>query len=652
MGNFFKDNEDLRFYFDHGIDWRALVEVTEHRFRAPDAPKSVEEAVELYREVAELVGGFVADEIAPHAAQIDREAVHFEAGEVVFPDRLRGIFEQIDEMGLHGLCVPRELGGMNSPLMLYFLLSEMFGRADVSVMAHHGFHGGMAMAMLIFSIREGTTKIDGTNGRIEETRFEDFIREIVRGEAWGCMDITEPDAGSDMAQLRTKAVQDEDGNWRVTGQKLFITSGHGKYHFVIARTEEADDPDDPFAGLGGLSMFLVPIYEDRGGARVWHATVDRIEEKLGHHASVTAQISFEDTPAYLIGARGEGFKHMLTLMNNARLGVGFECIGLCEAAIRLAEDYARERRSMGKTIDRHEMIADYLDEMRTDVQALRAMCVTGTYHEELASKLELSLQYASDLDELEKKRIEREVKRHKAKARRLTPLLKYFGAEKAVEMARRCVQIHGGVGYTKEYGAEKLLRDAMVMPIYEGTSQIQSLMAMKDTLGGILKDPPAFVRRGAQARWRALSARDPLERRLARLQVISHAAQQHLVMRTAGDKLRGVGDKPITEWPDAFRKQLLARDGWNPKRDFAFAMLHAERLTRILFDEAASEILWKQARAHEERRELLERWLERAEPRARHMLDEIQSRGDRLLASLSGKQNEDEHDEEAARAAE
>lgn len=633
MGNFFKDNDDLQFYFDRGIDWTTLVELTEHRFHSPDGPKSTSEAVELYREIAELVGEFVADEIAPHVAQIDREAVRFENGEVVFPERLQSIFDGLNEMGLHGLCVPRELGGMNSPLLLYLLLSEILARADVSVMAHHGFHGGIAMAMLVFSIREGTTKVDPETGQILETRFEPFIREIVNGKAWGCMDITEPDAGSDMAALRARGEQDENGNWFVTGQKLFITSGHGKYHFVIARTEEAKDPNDPFAGLGGLSMFLVPTYEERDGKRVWLASLDRIEEKLGHHASVTAQISFERTPAFLIGKRGEGFKHMLTLMNNARLGVGFECIGLCEAAIRMAEDYARERRSMGKTIDRHEMIADYLDEMRTDVVALRAVCITAAQHEEIASKLELQLQFGAPSNETERKRLERRVRRHKRMARRYTPLLKYFGAEKAVEMARRCVQIHGGVGYTKEYGAEKLLRDAMVMPIYEGTSQIQALMAMKDTLGFILKDPRSFLTRGAQARWRSISARDPLERRVARLQVLSHAAQQHLIVRTAGDKLRGLGEKPITEWPEVLTMN------WNPKRDFAFAMLHAERLTRILFDEAAAEILLEQAKAHPERRALLERWLERAEPRSRYMLDEIQSSGDRLLASLAASES-------------
>lgn len=629
MGNFFKDNEDLQFYFDEGIDWAKLVEVTEHGFRAPDGPKSVEEAVELYRDIAELVGEFVAEQVAPYAAQLDIEKVHLENGEVVFPERLKGIFDQIREMELAGMCLPRELGGMNSPLMLYFLTSEVIGRADVSVMAHHGFHGGMALAMLIFSVREGTTKIDPDNGVILETRFEDFIREIGSGAAWGCMDITEPDAGSDMAMLRTKGEQDADGNWFVTGTKMFITSGHGKYHFVIARTEAAKQSDDPLAGLAGLSMFLVPAYEEKDGEKTWLASLDRLEEKLGHSASATAQISFERTPAFLLGKRGQGFELMLTLMNNARLGVGFECIGLCEAAYRIARDYAAERRSMGKTIDRHEMIADYLDEMRTDIQALRAVCVHGAYHEEVGTKLSLHLEHAKDVSGTERKATEREIKQHKKLARRVTPLLKYFGAEKAVSMARTAVQIHGGVGYTKEYGAEKLLRDAMVMPIYEGTSQIQSLMAMKDTLGAILKNPRAFVAKGAQARWRALSAKDPLEKRVAKIQAASHQAQQHLIVRTAGDKLRGLGERPVGEWPGALTKD------WNPKRDFAFAMLHAERLTRILFDEVAAEILLDQAKNAPDRREVLERWLERAEPRVRHMLDEIQTTGDRLLSTLA-----------------
>jgi alkylation response protein AidB-like acyl-CoA dehydrogenase len=633
MANFFKDNDDLRYYFERGLDWEALVRVTEKQgLGVGDAPKDLTEAVAFYREIAEMVGEFCADEIAPHVREIEKEGVRLEGGEALFPPRLQAIFDRIREMDLHGIAIPRELGGMNAPLSLYYLLSELFARADVSVMAHHGFHGGMAAAMLMFSVREGTTEVDPKTGAIVKTRFAKELGEIVRGEAWGCMDITEPDAGSDMARLRTKADLGEDGVWRVTGQKIFITSGHGKYHFVIARTEPVNE-QDPMGGLDGLSMFLVPTYEDLpDGTRRRIVSLDRLEEKMGHHASVTAQLSFDRAPAQLVGKRGEGFAYMLLLMNGARVGVGFECVGLCEAATRLATEYAAGRRSMGKTIDRHEMIADYLDEMRTDTQAVRALCAHGAFHEEMAQKLLLRLSLERTMPAAERERLEKEASSHKHKSRRVTPLLKYLGAEKAVEIARRGIQIHGGVGYTSEYGAEKLLRDAMVMPIYEGTSQIQSLMAMKDTLGGIMKRPRAFLERGVQARWRALSSKDELERGVARLVSISHQAQRHLVMRTVGDKWDSTQRHPLFERADLFRKN------WNPKRDFAFAMLHAERLTRILTDEAVAEILLEQAEKHPERREVLARWLERAEPRSRFLLDEITSTGSRLLDELAGEE--------------
>jgi alkylation response protein AidB-like acyl-CoA dehydrogenase len=428
--------------------------------------------------------------------------------------------------------------------------------------------------------------------------------------------------------MRARGEQDEAGNWYVTGQKIFITSGHGKYHFVIARTEPIQDPSDPFAGLGGLSMFLVPTYEEKDGQRRRIVQMGRIEEKLGHHASVTAALDFERAPAQLVGKRGEGFQYMLLLMNGARLGVGFECLGLGETALRMAAAYAAERKSMGKSIDRHEMIADYLEEMRVDLAGIRALAVTGAYEEELGHKKALAAKYSS-LSDTERLKLDREARRHRRAARRVTPLLKYLGAEKAVELARRAVQIHGGVGYTKDYGAEKLLRDAMVMPIYEGTSQIQALMAMKDTLGRIMKNPQRFVRRGAQARFRTLSARDPLERGVARLQLLSFQAQQHLIMRTAGDKLRSVTEFPIGEW-----KQRLTSN-WNPKRDFAYAMLHAERLTRILADEAIAELFLAQAKAHPERRALCEQHLERAEPRTRFLVEEITTTGERLLKRLA-----------------
>ncbi|MDH3623022.1 MAG: acyl-CoA dehydrogenase family protein [Myxococcales bacterium] len=631
MANFFKDNDDLQYYFDKGIDWEPLVRITEHDFADADGHKSTEEAVTFYREIAEMFGEFVAEEIKPYEKEIDDEGVELVDGEVVFPERLREIFDKIKELELHSLPLPRELGGMNAPMMLYFIHSELMARADVSVMAHHGFHAGIAMAALVFSVAEGSSEIDPKTGRILKTRWEKAIREIAAGNAWGCMDITEPDAGSDMAAMRSVGEQDADGNWYVTGEKIFITSGHGKYHFVIARTEK-ENPNDPMSGLKSLSMFFVPTYEeDADGNRKRIVQISRVEEKLGHHGSATCGLVFDKAPAELVGERGDGFKHMLTLMNNARLGVGFECIGLSESAYRTAVAYASERSSMGKTIDQHEMIADYLENMKTDIQGVRAVAVTAAFHEEMAQKLALVLEFG-DLDDLERKKIERRMKSHQRESRRMTPILKYLGAENAVTHARMALQIHGGNGYMKEYLPEKLLRDALVMPIYEGTSQIQALMAMKDTLGGIIKRPRAFVRRMAQTRWRSVSARDPFERRVAALQSLSLNAQQHLVFKTAGDKMRGLRDKPLMDWPEEFTKN------WDPKRDFAYAMLHAERLIQLLGDTLIAEVLLAQAQRHPERLEVLERHLDRAEPRVRHMHDQITTTGERLLKKLSTKQ--------------
>ena len=630
MANFFKDNDDLQYYFDKGIDWDSLVQITEHDFAGANGEgfSSTEEAVEFYRDIIEMFGQFAAEEIKPHEKEIDEKGVEFVDGEVRFPEPLAGIFEKIKELDLHGLPIPRELGGMNAPMMVYFMNSELMARADVSAMAHHGFHAGMAMAAIVFSALEGSSDIDPVTGRINETRWRKMVEEIATGEAWGCMDITEPDAGSDMAALRTVGEQDGEGNWFVTGEKIFITSGHGKYHFVIARTEELD-PDDPMSGLDGLSMFLVKTYEDGAeGNRTRIVQLSRVEEKLGHHGSATCGLVFDRAPAELVGQRGEGFKYMLTLMNNARLGVGFECLGLSESAYRAAVEYASERASMGKTIDRHEMIAEYLETMRTEIQGVRAMAVTACFHEEMAQKLGLTLRY-SDLAEDEQKRLQQLLESHQKQARRITPLLKYFAAEKAVEHARTSLQIHGGNGYITEYLPEKLLRDALVMPIYEGTSQIQALMAMKDTLGGIIKSPQEFVRALAQARGRALSSRNPLERRVAQLQTVSLSAQQHLVLRTAGDKVRGLRGKPIRAWSDELTKN------WNPKRDFSFAMLHAERLIQILGDTVIAELLLEQAAKHPERAEVLERHLDLAETRARYLLDRITSTGHRLLKELS-----------------
>lgn len=634
MPSFYEDNPDLRFYIEQAIAWEPLIRLTEVDLQSPGAPASVAEALEGYRAILELIGRFAAEEVAPHRRSLDKAHPHIVAGEVQSAPIVQQIFEQIQALGLHGLCVPRELGGINAPLLIYMASLELFARADVSVTAHHGFHGGMAMAALMFSVMEGSTQFDQGQKIITQTRFQKMVDEILAGAAWGSMDITEPDAGSDMAALRTVGKQDADGNWFVTGQKIFITSGHAKYHFVIARTEENKDKDDAFAGLNGLSMFLVPAWEDLAdGSKKWFAHFDGVEEKLGHHASATVSISFENSPAALIGKRGEGFKYMLLLMNNARVAVGFESLGLMEAAYRQSLAYAQGRPSMGKTIDRHEMIAEYLEDMRTDIEAIRCMAFAAAYHEETAQKLRLRLLAWPPADPQAQAALEAERKKQAAASRRLTPLLKYVAAERAVHHARRAVQIHGGCGYIQEYGVEKLLRDAMVFPIYEGTSQIQSLMAMKDTLIAAVNHPEAFMAQQAQARWRAVSGRG-MERRVAKLQVLQAQTIQFLLTRLTASKLGTLRQYPPGQWSKVLRAV-------NPKRDFALAMLHAERLCSLLADVALAEELLKIAQRFPERMEILERHLERAEPRCRSMYEVITTTGPRLLSLLNTMEKTD-----------
>jgi len=625
MAHFVDDNPDLKFYLDHWIDWERIFSEVEI-CQDGEGPADAAEARELWREILDLIGDFAANEIAPHQAELDREGVELVDGEIVSSARLESIFDQIREMGLHGLCVPREYGGMNCPMMLYMLQMELISRADVSVMTHHSFHGGMALAMLMFSVEEGTTTFDPETMTITDTRFARQVAEIVAGESWGCMDITEPDAGSDMAALRCRAEQDEAGNWFISGQKIFVTSGHGRHHFVICRTEEAKG--EGLSGLGGLSFFLVETWrptEDGGRERL--AKIERVEEKLGHHASATVTINFDRTPAELVGGLGTGFKQMLLLMNNARIGVGFESLGMCEAATRLAKAYASVRKSMGKTIDQHELVADMLDEMETSTQGLRALAIRAAALNGRATRLRLRSKVLPTEDTPEHAAMAAELRELQMQTRMLTPLVKLVGSETAVHLARMAVQIHGGCGYTTEYGAEKLLRDAMVLPIYEGTTQIQALMATKDNLLAVTKAPVRFVRRMAKHWWRSWFARDPLERRVAALRHRSLQAIRVLLTRIVKRKARsGSGFKQ-----------------WDLKSDFAPALLHAERLSWMLADAATAEELWRQSVAHPARRELLIRFLERAEPRCADQHHRIQTTGDRLLAALRGETIDPSH---------
>jgi alkylation response protein AidB-like acyl-CoA dehydrogenase len=614
--NYFLDNDDLRWHLQHTIDWETIVPLYEGDFSSEESPDSLAEAKEFYFEILEQVGEFVANEIAPRAEALDRKGNTLVDGEVVHPAELDEIFEQIKEMGLFGVNLPRGLGGLNCPWALYFGLSEIMARADCGTTTHFSFYGGTAMALLTYAAKEGALKME--NGQVVDCRFKKEIEELASGEHWGAMVMTEPDAGSDLAAIRARALPQPDGSWRVSGEKIFITSGHGKYQIVLARTADAET----CPGLEGLSLFLVPRWIERDGETVENVKVTKVEKKLGHNSSPTCSLLYEDSEAELIGETGQGFKLMLVLMNNARVAVGFEAIGVCEQAYRMACEYASVRSSMGRFLKDHELIADTLQTMDTELRGMRALAFEAVNHVELSQRLEMALEYDPPADEALRKDMQRRLKRHKRKARHLTPLLKYLASEKAVEFSRINMQIHGGMGYIKETGADRLLRDALVLPVYEGTSQIQALMALKDHLGQAIKDPTGFLERSVRTRVAAQTTRG-MERALLAAKLQLHRATETILRRILTAKVRN----ELSEGSFTEKLSLLSGDfirSWDAKKDFAHGLVHAERICRILCDVAVGRVLVRQAQRHPERQIYAERYLKRMLPRVTALAMEIQ----------------------------
>ncbi|HLV60851.1 MAG TPA: acyl-CoA dehydrogenase family protein [Fredinandcohnia sp.] len=631
MANFFRDNPDLQFQFRHGLRWKEIVDLTENGFSLPDGPKDLNEALAFYEEVLEATGELVAREIAPRALKLDALGTRLEAGEVVFPPELEAIYDAMREMGLFGISVPRELGGTGAPLAVYLVASELIARGDVSVMTHYGFHGGIASTLLLYAIYQGEAVYD--DGRLVRTTYDDIIRSIAAGESFGCMVLTEPGAGSDLAAIRTKA-EERDGKWYLNGEKIFITSGHGQHQLVLAKTEEGK-------GLDGLSLFYVPRKIERDGKLVDNVKITKLEEKLGHHASATCSLLYEDSEGRLIGERGQGFRLMLVLMNSARLAVGLEGIGIAEAAYRMARDHAVQRKTMGKPIAEHELIAEKLLDMETWIHALRALAFDAMNAVEISTRLDMKLRTHPPADAEERERLEKQQRRMAKKARRLTPLLKYMASEKAVEICRDAMQIFGGMGYIDETGVHKLLRDALVLPVYEGTSQIQALMALKDHLAWATRKPGSFFRRAARARLLSRTAGERLLRDVHRAEALTFRATEVILLRIFSSKVRnewrsGIRGKDPAELGRYLSKEFLRH--WDARSDFSLGLVHAERLTRMLADVAIAKVLVRQAQQFPERRSLAERFVRKMLLRVESLAREIEEADDSVFQAIAQMQ--------------
>jgi alkylation response protein AidB-like acyl-CoA dehydrogenase len=454
---------------------------------------------------------------------------------------------------------------------------EMISRACASTMVQYAFYLSPATMLLRFAPEELKRK---------------YVPKLARGEISGSVAMTEPQAGSDVGRVATTAIQ-VDGRWRISGRKQFITNGCGDICIVLARSEPKSQ------GLDGLSLFLVEREREEDGRKVENYVVERAENKVCITASPTCGLAFQDARAALLGTRGAGWREILTFMNESRVAVGIQGLGTAQTALEEARQYAAERVQMGKPIREHPLVADMLLDMEATVGALRALAYEATARYDLTEGLR---REASKLPEGEPRRteIERRVERQGRYLRELTPLVKWYGAEEVIRVCRMAMQIHGGYGVIKDYDVERLMRDSLILPIYEGTSQIQSLMATKDLLKAALARPAALLGGTISPSLAAASFAGELGRTYRRARSELNSAIRALlydVIKQGGTEgaLAMIRGKPSIK-----------------EEDTRYVLLHAERLTAMLAHLHAARLLAEQAQRYPERRLLAERAMRRA----------------------------------------
>ena len=459
MANFYRDNDDIQFLFRH-IDPGKLAGICENDFKFSRefdyAPANAEEAIQNYEMVLDSLGQLSADFISPRAEDVDREGNTLnEDGSVTRPKGIQESLEKLAQAEVMGFTLPYRFGGLNFPNLVYSMAIEIVSRADAALMNIFGLQG-IAETINAFASEEIKQK---------------YLHDFAAGKATGAMVLTEPDAGSDLQSVKLRAFQDDKGNWFLHGVKRFITNGCGDVLLVLARSE----PDR--AGGLGLSLFVC----ERGPT----VHIRRLEDKLGIHGSPTCEIFFDNTPCELIGERRRGLApYVASLMNGARIGIAAQSMGIAEAAFRVARDYASTRYQFGVAIEKLAAVRDMLIDMKTAVEAGRALLY------ETSRVVDMEVGYARRLecdcpeDKEEAKKLKGESRKYKRYAGLLTPMSKYYCSEMCNKIAYDSIQVLGGSGYMRDYACERHARDARITTIYEGTSQLQIVAAVRGVCSG------------------------------------------------------------------------------------------------------------------------------------------------------------------------
>ena len=456
MSNFFTDNADLLFTLDN-LELQEAMSLIEKDYteaqKYDTAPESFEDALDSFHRILDVIGDVAGERIAPRARQVDEEGPKFENGVVTYHPLTVQNLNDLKAAGVMGVILPRQYGGLNFPLSVYTMMTEMVSRADASLQNLFGLQD-IADTICEFGSEEQRRK---------------YIPRFVTGEADGSMDLTEPDSGSDLQSVRLKATQDADGKWYLDGMKRFITNGCSQIHLVLARSEEGTTDGR------GLSMFICE--------KCPQLVVRRIEHKMGIHGVATCELQFNHVPAELCGMRKRGLiKYVMSLMNGARVSISAQAVGIAEAAYREARKYASEREQFKQSIDKFPAIYDMLARMKTQLAASRALLYETTRCVDLRQAYTHLAEGAEKPDPA----VREKAKLYTALCDVLTPMSKALSTESANKIAYDCIQIHGGTGYMHDFDAERLYRDARITNIYEGTTQLQVVAAIGGVMGRTL----------------------------------------------------------------------------------------------------------------------------------------------------------------------
>ena len=453
MANFFSDNRDLEFTLNN-LDLNEAVALRENNYEFAKefetAPVDYADALDNFNRVLDVVGQICGDNIEPRSRTVDREGPHFANGVVTYHPLTEANLEDLRKADVSGVMLEHRFGGLNFPVSVYTMMTEMVSRADASLQN-------------LFGLQDIAETISEFGN---EEQKQQYLPLFAQGLVDGSMDLTEPDFGSDLQSVKLRAWQDEKtGQWYLNGMKRFITNGCADVHLVLARSEEG-------TGDGrGLSMFICEACPQ--------LVVRRIEDKMGIHGVATCELQYNDVPAQLCGKRRLGLiRYAMSLMNGARVAISAQAVGIAEAAYRAARQYAAEREQFKKSIDKFPAIYDMLAGMKAKLTAARTLLYETTRAVDLRTVYTHLAEGPEATPEIREK-----AKYYNKLAAILTPMCKAMATESANQIAYDTIQIHGGTGYMRDFNAERFYRDARITNIYEGTTQLQVVAA----IGGVMQ---------------------------------------------------------------------------------------------------------------------------------------------------------------------